>query len=117
MLKNTGVKVLIGYIILANLLSLFIAYPFTDFFVHSLQIEQWFGLSKNGTIKQSTFLMGACIFIVLTILVESPFYYLAVRKQLRYGRALKYCTVINLITNIAIVLFYLLTDAFQPVSD
>jgi len=108
---------LLRYIILANLVSLFAAYPFTDYFIHTLSIDQWFGLSKNGTITKPIFLLGAAIFVALTIIIESPFYYLATKKELSFFKSFKLCVLINLATNVTIALFYILTNSYQPIAD
>ena len=108
---------LLRYIILANLVSLFAAYPFTDYFIHTLSIDQWFGLSKNGTITKQIFLLGAAIFVALTIIIESPFYYLATKKELSFFKSFKLCVLINLATNVTIALFYILTNSYQPIAD
>lgn len=115
--RLSGTTVLLKFIIIANLTSLFLAYPFTDFFVHSLHIKQWFGLSKSGTITKSIFLLGAAIFLVLTIFIEWLFFYLSTKREKGLMASLKLTAIINLLTNIPIAAFYIFTNAYQPTPD
>ena len=117
MVSFSKTESLFRFILLANLVSLFAAYPFTDFFIHSLHIQQWFGLSKNGTISKPIFLLGAGIFILLTIFIEWPFYYFAAKKKFNWLKALKYSFLINLSTNIPIAIYYIFTGNYQPMAD
>jgi hypothetical protein len=115
--RLSKMNVFFRYIILANLFSLFFAYPFTDFFIHSFHIKQWFGLSKSGTIKKPTFLLGASFFILLTIFIEWLFFYLAMKRQTSLKTSLRLSALVNLLTNIPIAVFYILTDIYQPTHD
>jgi hypothetical protein len=110
-------KIIVGYMILANLASLFLAFALTTSAISSYFNNQWFGLQGKGVIEKKIFLSGVAVFILLTILIEWIFYHLAQKNRRSWLRSLKYSTIINLITNIPIALFYLVNNLYYDVGD
>jgi hypothetical protein len=105
------------FVIIANLASLFLAYALTTKFISSYFNNQWFGLEGHGIIPKKTFIRGVFVFILLTILIEWPFYHLAQKNKKNLLVSLKFSTIINLITNIPIALFYLLGNLYYDPGD
>jgi hypothetical protein len=110
-------KVWVLFIILANLASLFLAFALTTKFISSYFNNQWFGLEGHGTIPKKNFIRGVFVFILLTILIEWPFYHLAQKRRRSWLASLKFSTVINLLTNVPIALFYLLGNLYYDPGD
>jgi len=107
----------VWFMIFANLASIFLAYILADKTITTYLHTEWFGLSRKGIIEKKYFLAGVASFIVFTILIEWLFYYLAQKHNKKLLTSLKYSTVINLITNIPIALFYLTTDNYYEMGD
>lgn len=110
-------KIFVGYTILANLASLFLAFALTNTAVSSYFDNQWFGLQGKGKIEKRVFLSGVAVFIALTILIEWVFFHLAQKNHKNWLQSLKYSAVINLITNIPIAIFYLVNDLYYEVDE
>jgi len=100
------------WITIANLSSLFLAYILTDSTVFPYYHNQWFGLQRKGFIPKHIFLTGVAVFIFFTILIEWVFVHMAQKEPTSWIKSLKYSAIINLITNIPIAAFYLLTDTY-----
>ena len=116
--KLSGSKIFVGYMILANLASLFLAYILTNTAISSYFNNQWFGLREKGKIEKRVFLSGVAVFIMLTILIEWVFFHLAQKnKKKSWLRSLKYSAIINLITNIPIAIYYLMNNLYYEVDE
>lgn len=109
--------IFIGYVIFANLASLFLAYALTDTTIASYLDSQWFGLKGKGKIEKRVFLAGVAVFICLTIIIEWPFLHLAQKTGKGWFQSLKYSALINLITNIPIAIFYLINNLYYEDYD
>lgn len=107
----------VWFMILANLSSIFLAYILADKTISTYLHTEWFGLSRKGIIAKRYFLAGVASFILFTILIEWLFYFLAQKKDRRLLTSLKYSAVINLVTNIPIAIFYLMTDNYYDMGD
>jgi hypothetical protein len=110
-------KIYWGFVLLANLSSLFLAYALTSKLVITYFGNNWFGMEGKGVIPKWTFIRGVIFFIVLTILIEWPFYHLAQKENKTWMRSLKYSAIINLATNIPIAIFYLLNNLYYDTGD
>ena len=110
-------KIFVGYVILANLSSLFLAFALTNTAISSYFNNQWFGLEGKGKIEKKIFLSGVAVFIALTILIEWTFFHLAQKNNKSWLQSLKYSAIINLLTNIPIALFYLANDLYYEVDE
>lgn len=118
MLKGlTGKKVNAWFIILANLASIILAYILTDKTIAATLHTEWFGLHSKGVIPKKFFIAGITAFILFTILIEWPFFYLAQKQNKKWLVSLKYTAVINLATNIPIALYYLLTGNYYETNE
>ncbi len=95
-----------GFVVLANIVSavagILIASGMTD----SIGGNFWFG-NLDDTTERNAFIAGLTVFILLTILIELPFYWLALGRKQGLKRVLSYTSTINLITNIPIAIYYL----------
>ncbi|HEV8286711.1 MAG TPA: hypothetical protein VGQ09_20520 [Chitinophagaceae bacterium] len=103
--------------IIANLASLFLAYALMSTTISSWFNNQWFGLGGHDQIPKRIFLTGVAVFILLTILIEWPFYHLAQKNNKSWLASLKYSTIINLATNIPIATFYLANNLYNDPGD
>jgi len=110
-------RIRVLFIVIANLASLFLAYALTTRLVSSYFNNQWFGLEGHAKIPRKNFIGGMLVFILLTILIEWPFYHLAQRNQKGWFVSLKFSTIINLITNVPIALFYLFNNLYYDPGD
>ena len=106
-----------GYIILANLSSIFLAYALTDRTINAYFNTQWFGLEGKGKIEKRFFIYGVAVFILLTILIEWVFFHLAQKGSKNWLKSLKYSAIINLITNVPIALFYLANNLYYDEGE
>lgn len=107
----------VWFMILANLASIFLAYILADKTISACLHTEWFGLSRKGIIEKKYFLAGVALFVVFTILIEWLFFYLAQKNNRKLLTSLKYSTVINLVTNIPIAIFYLTTNNYYEIGD
>jgi hypothetical protein len=110
-------KIYWGFVLLANLSSLFLAYALTSKLVIAYFGNNWFGMEGKGVIPKWTFIRGVILFILLTILIEWPFYHLAQKGNKTWMRSLKYSAIINLATNVPIAVFYLLNGLYYDTGD
>jgi hypothetical protein len=110
-------KVRAGFIILANIASIFLAYMVTNSAIASMLHTQWFGLDGKGIIEKKYFISGVSIFIGMTILIEWIFFHFAQVGQKNIFRSLKYSAMINLLTNIPIAIFYLLSNSYYETGE
>jgi hypothetical protein len=110
-------KIVVGFMILANLASLFLAYFLTSTTFSSYLHNPWFGLEGKGKIERTVFLSGVALFIILTILIEWPFFHLAQKNNRSWIKTLKYSVIINLITNVPLALFYLVTESYYDEGE
>ena len=110
-------KVFFGYVLVANLASIFLAYILTNNTVSAYFHTPWFGLEQKGEIKKRLFITGVVFFILFTILIEWPFFHLAQKHNRSWLQTLKYSAIINLITNVPIALFYLVNDLYYSTDD
>jgi hypothetical protein len=110
-------RVRVGFIILANIASIFLAYMVTDSAIASLLHTQWFGLAGKGVIEKKYFISGVSIFIGMTILIEWIFFHFAQVGKRNLFRSLKYAAIINLLTNIPIAIFYLLSNSYYETGE
>jgi hypothetical protein len=117
LLKLSTKRIRVLFLIVANLASLILAYALTTKLISSYFHNQWFGLEGHGKIERKAFVRGVLFFILLTILIEWPFYHLAQKSQRSWLISLKLSTIINLITNIPIALFYLFSDLYYDPGD
>ena len=110
-------KVKWGFIILANLSSIFLAYALTDRTFSAYFNTQWFGLEGKEKIEKKFFVSGVVVFIFLTILIEWLFFHFAQKGNKKWLKSLKFSAIINLITNIPIALFYLVNNLYYDEGE
>ena len=110
-------KIYWGFVLLANLSSLFLAYALTSKLVIAYFGNNWFGMEGKGVIPKTAFIRGVILFIFLTMLIEWPFYHLAQKENKTWMRSLKYSAIINFVTNAPIAVFYLLNDLYYDTGD
>lgn len=93
------------YIVLANLISALLGILVASIITDKMGGNFWDGNVNEMPLKRP-FIIGLIMFILLTILIEAPFYFWALRKKKLFSSAFIYSIVINLITNIPIALYY-----------
>ena len=93
------------FIVLANIFSAFFGLIVASIITDNIGGNFWDGYIYEPK-PRIAFITGLILFIFLTILIESPFYYWAMRRQKNFPTSIKMSIWINLITNIPIAIFY-----------
>jgi hypothetical protein len=115
-LKNIS-KTAVSFLPIAigGLISLFLGVYLTNHIIGYYFHDQWFGFS-NGVVKKSLFISGASILLILTIIIELPFYILATKNK-KLVSSLKSSVISNLATNMPVGLLYLIGNMFYSHPD
>jgi|KBSSwiS6_1023812.scaffolds.fasta_scaffold06730_2 MFS family permease len=93
------------YIALANIVSALLSLIAASVITDNIGGNFWDGYINESRSKRA-FIIGLLLFILFTILIEAPFYYLAIRKRKGFFFSLKLSAIINMITNIPIAVYY-----------
>lgn len=101
-------------IILANYISMFVGYYYiAPYFSFSNGYKDFWGMkSRVGEYKLGGFFIGFLYSFMTTLVIEFPFYYLSLKEKQKGLKLLKPFFIVNLLTNIIMLLIYFLIVAF-----
>ena len=101
-------------IIMANYISMFIGlyYIAPHFSEINGNVDFWGGKTRLGEYKLKGFIFGMLFSFFATLLIEFPFYLLAIKQKINGWKLIKPFLMANLITNITMFLIYFLIVLF-----
>lgn len=94
-----------GYIIIANVISAILGLIIASIITDKIGGNFWDGYINEPKSRRS-FIIGLVLFVCITIIIELPFYWLALMKKIKLRRLILLTSAVNLITNIPIAFYY-----------
>jgi hypothetical protein len=121
MFRRLGFESRYGLILLANFLSVFVAFhvlPYASGF--TISFPDWlFSMEELHGITAWDFLLKACAAIAITLLTEYPITRIAIKDKTRRRELMQPFVMVNLATSLMVILFFTLFAALlylrQPV--